>query len=112
MSQRPIARSPDLARLRSDGFDISVVAGHLVVRDVPYVNQNREVARGILISPLTLSGDTTATPGTHVASWVGSTPCTSGGVPIKGLQGGSPVSRLSEELAPTMSFSNKPPGGY
>ena len=38
MSQSLISLSPDLRRLNEDGFEVSVEAGHLVVRGVPYVN--------------------------------------------------------------------------
>lgn len=43
MSRRPIARSPDLKRLQDKEFDIAIVGGNLVMRDVPYVNGKREV---------------------------------------------------------------------
>lgn len=91
---------------------MAIVAGHLVVRDVPYVDESRTVRRGILISTLNLAGDVTIAPETHVVSWVGAMPCTKDGMPLKALVGGSPVAKLSDELAPTLSFSNKPEGGY
>ncbi len=47
MSRRPIARSPALRRLRDEGFDIEVLAGYLVVHNVPYVNERGEVKRGV-----------------------------------------------------------------
>ena len=112
MSSVRIARSPDLARLRDEGHDISIVAAHLVVRDVPYVDESGAVRRGILISTLNLAGDVTVVPETHVVSWVGAVPCSKDGAPLRALVGGSPVSKLSDELAPTLSFSNKPEGGY
>ena len=49
MSQRPISLSPDLTRLRNEGFDLEIRAGYLLVKDVPYVNAAREVKRGILV---------------------------------------------------------------
>jgi len=50
MSSALIGRSPDLKRLRDEGYDIAVVDGYVIMRDVPYVNGTREVKRGILVS--------------------------------------------------------------
>jgi hypothetical protein len=41
MSPPPIRLSPDLTRLVDEGYDIDVVAGHLVIRRVPYVRRYR-----------------------------------------------------------------------
>ena len=71
-----ISHSPDLKRLYDEGFDVGLLAGYLVVYQVPYVNAKREVQYGALVSELTLADDrTTAKPGTHVAMWVGDHPC-------------------------------------
>ena len=37
MSDLPINLSPDLTRLKNDGYEAEIVAGHLVIRNVPYV---------------------------------------------------------------------------
>ena len=75
MSQQLISRSPDLTRLRDEGYDIEIRWGYLLVKDVPYVNANKEVKRGTFVSTLNLAGDITAAPDTHVAMWVGEYPC-------------------------------------
>ena len=36
MSPKRISRSPDLQRLWSEGFDIEIRSGHLLVKNVPY----------------------------------------------------------------------------
>ena len=38
MSQQLISRNPDLRRLREEGYDIELRAGHLLVKGVPYVD--------------------------------------------------------------------------
>ena len=76
MSIIPIDLSPDLQRLREDGYNIQVTpAGFLVVRDVPYVNSRREIAYGVLGSKLELAGDITTQPQDHTAKFVGDYPC-------------------------------------
>ena len=79
MSREPTSRSPDLQRLRDDGYDTSVVAGLLIVRDVPYVNPAKEVRFGTLVTALTLQGERTVPPNHHFAWWSGEAPCDAGG---------------------------------
>lgn len=52
MSPQLIARSKDLLQLQNEGYDIEIRAGYLLVKDVPFVNANREVKRGTLFSIL------------------------------------------------------------
>ena len=60
MSQRPISLSPDLQKLRNEGYDLEIRSAFLLVKDVPYVNSSRQVKRGTLVCALTLAGDVTA----------------------------------------------------
>ena len=65
MSPRPFSRSPDLKRLRDEGYFVQIRGGLLIMREVPYVNERREVLTGGLISSLNMAGDQTQTPDTH-----------------------------------------------
>jgi len=112
MSRALISRSPDLQRLQAEGYEIEIRANHLLVHSVPYVNSKRQVARGILVSHLTLAGDATTTPENHIAYFIGEHPCQIDGVPI-------PQIRLEYTLLPVAAgipvkhaFSNKPTDGY
>jgi hypothetical protein len=111
MSQRLISRSPDLKRLRDEGYDLAVVAGHLLLRDVPYLNAAREIQRGVLVSTLNLADDVTCTPDTHVAYFIGSYPCHVTGAEIEQIRHGG-RHELARDLVVNHSFSNKPIGGY
>jgi hypothetical protein len=112
MSQQPISRSPDLQRLRDDGYDIIIQASHLLVRDVPYVTPNREVKLGTLVSTLHLGGgDVTLPPDTHVAHFIGETPCRSTGSPLSQIINSSQRQALAEGLVIDHTFSSKPPAG-
>lgn len=112
MSQQLINRSPDLCRLRDEGYDIEVRDGYLIVKDVPYVNARKEVKRGILISELTLSGETTTAPGTHVALFAGEYPCDKNGAELEKVRHQSISRAIARDLIANFSFSAKPqPGG-
>ena len=108
MSQRPINRSADLKRLRDEGYDLEIRSGCLLVKDVPYVNSNKEVKRGILVIKLVLAGDQTGHPDTHVAYFCGDHPCNEDGSEIAKIKHGSNAHSLAEGVAVNHSFSAKP----
>jgi hypothetical protein len=112
LSQRLIDRSPDLKRLRDEGYSVEVLAGHLVVKSVPFVRADQTVQRGVLVSELTLAGDTTAPPSSHVIWFAGTYPCTKDGKEIEQIRHGSMDKAIDRELTVNWSFSAKPPQGY
>lgn len=76
MSRLPINLSGDLKALVDGGYELDIVSGHLVIYNVPYVNGQKQVKRGALVSLLDLAGDVTTTPSTHVDCSPGSIPAT------------------------------------
>lgn len=111
MSRPQIAHSPDLQRLRNEGYHIEVRHGHLLVHDVPYVDSNRQVRRGTFVSVLDLAGDRTVAPRSHVAYFIGEQPCHRNGAEIEGIKNSSGGRQLAPGLAVDRTFSNKPASG-
>jgi hypothetical protein len=114
MSQKLFSRNADLQRLRDDGYFVQIVDDDkfLVLRQVPYVNDRREVALGTLVTALELAGDITKNPiSNHVVMFDGDYPCDANGMK---MNLGGPGER--REIAPGLfvchSFSQKPEGGY
>ncbi|UWU25438.1 ThiF family adenylyltransferase (plasmid) [Rhizobium sp. CB3060] len=112
MSQQLISLSPDLARLRDEGYEVSIEFGHLVMRHIPYVSADRTVKFGILVSSLALSGDRTVVPNTHVVMFAGSYPCDQNGSPLLKISHFSQRQVIGDGLAIDHGFSSKPAGGY
>jgi hypothetical protein len=114
MSPRLFSLNEDLQRLRADGYFVQIVdEKFLVVRQVPYVNERREVALGTLVAPLELAGDITRKPLTdHQAFFDGDYPCDAQGVKMP-IGGEGPERR---QVGPGVwvrhHFSQKPVGGY
>jgi hypothetical protein len=108
LSQKLIDRNDDLRRLRDEGYHVDVQSGYLVVRDVPYVSNGREVKLGTLIFKLDLAGDRTAAPSTHVAHFDGDYPCNADGTPIEKIRHQSNDTELAPGLCTRHSFSTKP----
>lgn len=113
MSRRLIDRSPDLKRLRDEGYDIEIVEGYVLLRDVPYLTANKQVKRGTLISTLTLANDVTTRPDTHVALFAGEFPCHCDGSPIERIRNGTINTKIGNTVVANHTFSAKPkPSGY
>jgi len=116
MSQRPIARSADLARLVDDGYALDVDSeGVLSVKYVPYVTPAREVKQGTILFRLTTAGSIDDIVGfpDHTAFFVGETPCDDEGHPLTKIIVGSQRTQLTPRLAYDHYFSSKPgPAGY
>lgn len=112
-----INHSPDLKRLRDEGFDICINDGHLIVHDIPYVNGDMDIKFGNLITVLNrtqkeMEGviiEIADSPSTHTAYFTGELPCYSNGNPIEQLRRGSPR-KISEEIEVNWEFSIKPDG--
>ena len=113
MLQQQINRSSDLKRLRDEGYDIEVKGGYLIVHHIPYVNGNREVKFGKLISSLSLNNDVTIKPDNHVINFMGEYPCNNDGSIISAIQHSGQLNQpLFDGIVINFSFSNKPPNGY
>jgi hypothetical protein len=113
MSAQLISRSADLKRLRDEGYDVSIRASHLVVEHVPYVNTQKQVASGTLVTQLTLAGDIADKPNTHVAMFAGDSPCNQQGEPLTKVINSSGRRDLGDGLIIDHTFSSKPrPDGY
>jgi hypothetical protein len=112
MSQQLISHNADLKRLRDEGFDVGIVSHHLVVRHVPYVNSKREVRLGVLVSTISLSGERTNRPDTHVAMFCGEHPSKADGTKLDAIAHSSDRKDLGAGLTIDHSFSSKPASGY
>lgn len=108
MSRRPIAHSPDLARLLAEGYAIAIRSGYLVVSNIPYVNADRCIRSGTLITSLTLVNNLTGPPADHTIYFAGDYPCNAAGEPIEAIRNNSTAVTLAEGLAADHYFSAKP----
>ena len=112
MSLRLINLSPDLRKLRDDGYEIEVKSGYLIIHSVPYVNAEKQVKRGVLVSKLELAGDITTRPKDHVAMFSGEHPCYRNGRKFVKIEHSSSPQKICDGLVVNHSFSSKPKSGY
>lgn len=112
MLHQLIDHSPDLKKLRDEGFEIRIESNHILISSIPYVNSNNEINFGTLVSTLTVAGNKTGRPDNHVAYFIGEQPCNKDGSIITALVHGQSKSVLAGGIEIDRSFSNKPPNGY
>ncbi len=112
MPPQLISRSPDLQRLADAGHEIEVRGGYLLLKQVPYVTEERAVARATLVSDLDLAGDVAARPSSHVVMFTGSAPCNSDGEPLSNIINSAGQWDLGSGLVARHRFSSKPEAGY
>lgn len=111
MSQLQINHSTDILDLIHEGYSIEINSGYLIVRDIPYVNEMKEIKIGILISELTLSGNKTVKPNCHTIKFSGTFPCNKDGKPIEQIRHLNLIENICGNDV-NFSFSNKPQNGY
>ncbi|MCW2462605.1 ThiF family adenylyltransferase [Elizabethkingia anophelis] len=113
MLQQLINHSPDLKRLRDEGYEIEVRGGYLLIHHIPFVDQNKQIQYGVLVSTLTLSCNSqTGIPDNHVIHFIGNNPCEIDGTVITAIQYSNADSVLNHQITVNRSFSNKPTAGY
>lgn len=99
----------DLKRLLEKGYAIAEDHGYLVVRDVPYLDNNRDLKTGAIVMKFVDVDGKKVRPEDHQVFFAGSHPCEMDGTPIKGLGGGATTLALtsSPDVVVQRSFSNK-----
>lgn len=112
MLHSPISRSDDLSRLRDEGYEVDIQSNYLVIRNVPYVNHQCQIKRGLLASPLDLNDDVTVRPTDHQAYFSGEYPCDNNGQFLEKIVIDNASTVMGDGLIINYCFSSKPRGGY
>jgi len=112
MSHQLINLSPDLKKLSDEGFSLEIRDTHVLVHDIPYVNSNKEIQYGTMITSLTIESGCAGKPTTHVMHFSGEQPCNIDGSEIVQIKHTTCRENLTGNIISDRSFSNKPQGGY
>lgn len=112
MSLAVFARSPDLQRLRDEGYAVTILrspAGttHLFLSDVPYVTPDRRVARGTIVAPLGIVDDKAEPPADHTVHFMGEAPCDQHGRRLTNVIHSEGTFPITNDVAADFYFSNK-----
>ena len=110
-----ISHSPDLVKLWQEGLSLEVSGdGHLIVKNIPYVNANKEVLFGNLVSVLDMDANKQKTikPSSHVVFFEGQIPCDPDGKPLDQIINQKNLNQVMSGRRVSCTFSSKPKSGY
>jgi hypothetical protein len=103
----------DIRRLLEKGYAVREDSAHLVVRDIPYLDSQRTLQVGAIVSVLEFIDKVRVKQRDHQVYFAGSAPYGLDGQPIPNLGGGPIAIPLSKtDVVVERSFSNKPEGGF
>ena len=111
MFRRLVSHNPDLARLVERGYAVAFDSNHIVVRDIPYLDEGGSLQRGALVAKLEFVDDNRVRQTDHQVFFAGGVPHRLDGTPIPNLGGGPTgltLSDASRDVVVERSFSNKP----
>ena len=113
MSHQLVSHSDDLQRLYQEGYTLEIRNTYLLVKNIPFVTSDKEVAYGTIVSELTITGSQTDKPGSHQVKFIGGIPCDDQGAALDAqlIAGRGPIN-LGDGLVADVDFSYKPKDGY
>lgn len=111
MLQKLVSHNIDVQRLIEKGYAVSFDSNYLVVRDIPYLDAQKQLKIGAIVTKLVFLNSVHVTQDNHQIFFAGSTPHGLDGKPVPQM-GDSPTSlSLSEkckDIVVQRQFSNKP----
>lgn len=111
MFHQLVNHNDDLRRLVEKGFAVSIDGGYLVIRDIPYLDNQKQLRWGAFVAKLEFVDKLTVKQDDHQVWFSGSVPHGLDGKPIPNLGGGPTTLALGEtskDVIVQRRFSNKP----
>ena len=111
MFHQLVSHNDDLRRLVEKGYAIAFDSGYLIVRDIPYLDNLKQLQVGAIVTKLVFVDKERITQQDHQIFFAGSVPHNIDGTPIPNLGGGATqlaLSNASNDVVVQRSFSNKP----
>jgi len=108
-----VNHNEDLKKLVDKGYAVSIIDNYLVVRDIPYLDDKKNLHIGEIVSKVIFINEVHVQLEDHQIFFCGSHPHELTGKPIANLGGGATNLYLSESgIVVQRSFSNKPDAGF
>lgn len=111
MFQKLVSHNDDIRRLVEKGYAVAFDSNYLLVRDIPYLDSERQLQIGAIVTKLEFVDQVRVKQSDHQIFFAGSVPHNLDGSPIPNLGGGPaqlPLSDASKDVVVQRSFSNKP----
>jgi molybdopterin/thiamine biosynthesis adenylyltransferase len=112
MQHQLINLSPELKQLRDEGYEIEIKGGYVCIHHIPYVNSEKQVAYGTLITDLNLVAPKTLDPPKdHTMYFSGGAPCHKDGRQQDEFINGLQNKLLVDGITGNYYLSSKPASG-
>lgn len=109
MLQKLVRHNDDIRRLVEKGYAVGFDSNCLIIRDIPYLDDQRRLQIGAIVAKLVFIDETRVTQDDHQIYFAGGVPHTLEGKPIPNLGGGATtLSLAADDVVVQRSFSNKP----
>lgn len=111
MLQKLASHNDDIRRLLEKGFAVGFDSNYLIVRDIPYLDNQLKLQIGAIVTKIVFIDSERITQDDHQIFFAGSIPHNIDGSPIPNLAGGATQLALSDaakDVVVQRSFSNKP----
>lgn len=111
MFQKLVSHNDDIRRLVEKGYAIAFDSGYLIVRDIPYLDHERKLQIGGIVTKLEFIDPVRVAQSDHQIFFAGSVPHGLDSRPIPNLGGGAVqlvLGEASQDVVVQRSFSNKP----
>ena len=111
MFHKLVSHNDDIKRLVEKGYAVAFDSNYLVIRDVPYLDSDRKLQIGAIVTKLEFIDQERVTQTDHQIFFAGAVPHGLDGKPIPNLAGGLTsltLSEASKDVFVQRSFSNKP----
>jgi len=109
--QKLVSHNEDIKRLVEKGFAVAFDSNYLIIRDIPYLDNTKQLQIGAFVTKLLFIDNEHVKQEDHQIFFAGSVPHNIDGTPIPNLSGGATTLVLSEasnDVVVQRSFSNKP----
>ena len=111
MFQKLVNHNGDLRRLVEKGYAVAFDSNYLIVRDIPYLDNQGQLQIGAIVTKLVLINQERAMQDDHQIFFAGSVPHNIDGTPIRNLAGGStnlPLSEAAKDVVVQRPFQINP----
>jgi hypothetical protein len=106
-----VNHNQDLRRLLEKGYAVGIDSGYLIIRDIPYLDDQKQLQWAGFVAKLEFVDKLTVKQDDHQIWFSGSVPHGLDGKPIPNLAGGPttlPLGEASKDVVVQRRFSNKP----
>lgn len=107
MSVRPTNHKVIIDQFHNLGYEIDIKDGCILVSNIPYINKQRIIKKGVLVCPQNIVQNNIVQPSDHVMYFIGEEPCDKNGIKIPVFIIGQ-NHKLSADILSSFTFSNKP----